>query len=176
MLLSGLAQDYTQLLICRFICGLHGGSTPVVTACIVDVVPKAQRPKYNSMFGAINGVAFIAGPVIGAFLTEFGIRVPFFAAAGMATAGGIVACFFFKESHPLILAKKKKQNEGDVGGASESTVGVAGTKSTDVVDALSVEESKGIPVQIRIISVIYFLCDECAYSGSRCTMRFLHCL
>eukprot|EP01084_Bolivina_argentea_P095331 171419_1 len=97
-LLTGLANNYTQLLTFRFIAGLFGATQPVALACITDLVPSINRPKYMGALGAVMAVAFVVGPGLGSGLSEFGIRVPFFVASGLG-AFGLIFCFIMlKES------------------------------------------------------------------------------
>ncbi len=82
-LLTGLAQNYGQLLACRFVTGIFGATAPVAQACITALVPGPQRPKFLAAIGASISLAFVIGPGIGSGLGEFGIRVPFFVSSGL---------------------------------------------------------------------------------------------
>jgi EmrB/QacA subfamily drug resistance transporter len=70
-ILCGLAQDMTQLILMRALQGLGGGGLLVVTmAAVGDVIPPAERGRYQGMFGGIYGLATVIGPLIGGFLVE----------------------------------------------------------------------------------------------------------
>ena len=69
--LSGLSQDMWQLILFRGIQGLGAGALfPISLAVIGDLFTPAERGKYQGLFGAVFGIAFIVGPLIGGFLTD----------------------------------------------------------------------------------------------------------
>ncbi|HEY8167441.1 MAG TPA: MDR family MFS transporter [Candidatus Limnocylindrales bacterium] len=69
--LSGLSQDMTQLILFRGIQGIGAGSLfPIALAVIGDMFTPQERGKYQGLFGAVFGIAFVVGPLVGGFLTE----------------------------------------------------------------------------------------------------------
>jgi len=69
--LSGLSQEMWQLVLFRGIQGLGAGALfPIALAIIGDLFTPAERGKYQGLFGLVFGVAFLAGPAIGGFLTD----------------------------------------------------------------------------------------------------------
>lgn len=70
-ILSGMAQDMTQLIIFRAIQGIGGGAIFAnAFATIGDLFPPAERGKWQGMFGAVFGLSSVIGPSLGGWLTD----------------------------------------------------------------------------------------------------------
>jgi EmrB/QacA subfamily drug resistance transporter len=69
--LSGLSQDMNQLIVFRGIQGIGGGMLfALAFAIIADLIPPADRGRWQGLFGAVFGLASVIGPTIGGFLTD----------------------------------------------------------------------------------------------------------
>ncbi len=69
--LCGLSQNMSQLIFFRGLQGLGaGGLMTLALAVIGDIVSPRQRGRYQGYFGAVFGVASIAGPLLGGFFTD----------------------------------------------------------------------------------------------------------
>jgi EmrB/QacA subfamily drug resistance transporter len=70
-ILSGLSQTMEELILFRGVQGLGAGALfPISLAVIGDLFTPAERGKYQGLFGAVFGVAFLVGPFLGGVLTD----------------------------------------------------------------------------------------------------------
>jgi len=69
--LAGLSQNMNELIAFRAVQGLGAGGLIVLAMAIVgDIVSPAERGRYQGYFGAVFGVASIAGPLVGGLLVD----------------------------------------------------------------------------------------------------------
>ena len=70
-ILSGFSQTMEQLVFFRGVQGLGAGALfPIALAVIGDLFTPAERGKYQGLFGAVFGIAFLVGPFLGGVLTD----------------------------------------------------------------------------------------------------------
>jgi DHA1 family tetracycline resistance protein-like MFS transporter len=93
-----LAPGYGWLFAGRIIAGITGASFTTATAYIADVSTAETRAKNFGMIGAAFGLGFVIGPALGGLLASFGIRAPFYAAAGLCLLNALYGYFVLPES------------------------------------------------------------------------------
>lgn len=106
--LSGTSQNMTQLIIFRGIQGIGGGMMMSnAQAIIADLFPPAERGKYQGLMGGVFGLASIAGPALGGFITDnlswrwvFYVNIPV----------GIMAIIVLWKGLPYQKQTKEKRN------------------------------------------------------------------
>lgn len=99
-LLMGFAPVVAFLYLGRILSGISGAAVATATAYIADITPPDKRAQRFGLIGAAFGLGFIIGPVVGGELGEYGPRVPFYAAAGLAFANFLFGLFVLPESLP----------------------------------------------------------------------------
>lgn len=104
-LIMGFATTLVWLFVGRMLAGIAGATYSTANAFIADISSPEERTKNFGLVGAAFGLGFIVGPALGGLLAEFGTRVPFFAAAGLAFANAIYGFFILPES----LASEKRR-------------------------------------------------------------------
>jgi EmrB/QacA subfamily drug resistance transporter len=105
-ILSGLSQTMAELILFRGIQGLGAGALfPISLAVIGDLFTPAERGKYQGLFGAVFGVAFLVGPFLGGLLTDtlswhyiFFVNVPV----------GLISLYLIGRLLPMVRPKDVK--------------------------------------------------------------------
>ena len=105
-LFLALAPSVAWFFVGRVVAGMMGASFTTGAAYIADVSPPEKRAQNFGMIGAVFGLGFIIGPLIGGMLGSYGSRVPFMAAAVLALLNWLYGYFVLPES--LGLENRRK--------------------------------------------------------------------
>jgi MFS transporter, DHA1 family, tetracycline resistance protein len=98
---TALATSVGMLLAIRLVAGAMQANISVASAYVADITPPEQRAKRFGILGAMFGVGFILGPVIGGLLGSSNLRLPFYAAGGLALLNLLYGYFVLPESLPM---------------------------------------------------------------------------
>lgn len=97
--IQGLAPNIWWFFIGRVLAGITGATFTSGMAYIADVTPVEKRAQSFGIVGAAFGLGFIIGPLVGGVVSyHFGIRAPFFGAAGLAMLNWLYGYFILPES------------------------------------------------------------------------------
>ncbi|MHA0858321.1 MFS transporter [Paenibacillus sp. CMAA1364] len=108
--LFGAVSSTYLLFAARFMGGIGAALImPSVMAYTADVTSTDERAKGMGFITAAITTGFIIGPGIGGILAEYGIRVPFFAAAIAGGIASIITALILPESLPSEKRKARTQ-------------------------------------------------------------------
>ena len=99
-LLTALATALWMLIVVRLVSGAMQANMSVSNAYVADITPPEERAKRFGMLGAMFGIGFILGPVMGGLLGAIDLRLPFFAAGSLALVNLLYGYFVLPESLP----------------------------------------------------------------------------
>ena len=98
---TGLSTALWMLIAVRLVGGAMQANAAVANAYVADITPPEERAKRFGMLGAMFGVGFIIGPVMGGLLGAINIQLPFFVAGGFAMLNWLYGYFVLPESLPV---------------------------------------------------------------------------
>ncbi len=96
----GLANSLIMMLIARSIGGASAATVSVSSAYIADVMPPEQRSRGFGLIGAMFGLGFIIGPIVGGLLGDVNLRWPFYASAFLCFLNVLFGWLVLPESLP----------------------------------------------------------------------------
>ncbi len=96
--IMALAPGLWWLLLARVFSGLFSASFTTANAYIADITPPEQRARNYGLIGAAFGLGFTLGPVLGGWLGEIDLHLPFWFAAGLALLNFCYGLFVLPES------------------------------------------------------------------------------
>jgi MFS transporter, DHA1 family, tetracycline resistance protein len=98
--ITALSPWLWLLLVSRLIGGASGASYTVAGAYIADITTPENRSRSFGLLGAVFGLGFICGPMLGGLLAANGLRLPYFVAAALGMVNWLYGYFVLPESLP----------------------------------------------------------------------------
>jgi len=97
---TGLATALWMLIVVRLFSGAMQANAAVANAYVADITPPDQRARRFGILGAMFGLGFILGPVMGGLLGSINVHLPFFVAGTLAVINWLYGYFVLPESLP----------------------------------------------------------------------------
>ncbi|MBS1169779.1 MAG: Tetracycline-efflux transporter [Burkholderiaceae bacterium] len=98
---TAVAPELWMLLVVRLFGGAMQANAAVANAYVADITPPEQRARRFGALGAMIGLGFIIGPVMGGLLGDVSLRLPFYVAGGLALLNLLYGYFVLPESLPV---------------------------------------------------------------------------
>src|SRR5882672_657991 len=96
--LLAFAPNLPWFFLGRMISGITGANITAATAYIADISPPEKRAANFGLIGAAFGLGFIIGPVMGGWLGNFSLRLPFMVAGGLTLLNWVYGLLVLPES------------------------------------------------------------------------------
>ncbi len=114
--LAGLSQNYGQLLFLRGIGGVGSAMFTIsATALLFRVVDGSRRGSATGLFQSGFLIGGLLGPLVGGFLTDYSLRLPFYVYAVSLIAAGSIGAVFLKTATMREPAVGQTDDDGSEG-------------------------------------------------------------
>jgi DHA1 family tetracycline resistance protein-like MFS transporter len=98
---TAVATSLWMLVVVRLFSGAMQSNIAIANAYVADITLASDRARRFGQLGAMFGIGFILGPVIGGILGDIDVHLPFFVAGSMAVLNWCYGYFVLPESLPL---------------------------------------------------------------------------
>ncbi len=98
---TALSTAIWMLIAVRILSGAMQATALVANAYVADITAPKDRARRFGLLGAMFGLGFILGPVVGGILGAIDLRLPFFAAGSLALVNLLYGWFVLPESLPV---------------------------------------------------------------------------
>ena len=99
-IVTGLATALWMLIAVRLFSGAMQSNAAVANAYVADITGPEDRARRFGLLGAMFGLGFTLGPVMGGLLGSINLHLPFFAAGALAVLNWLYGYFVLPESLP----------------------------------------------------------------------------
>lgn len=134
---TGMATALWMLLAVRLFSGAMQSNVAVANAYVADITAPVDRAKAFGKLGAMLGMGFILGPVIGGLLGGISLHLPFFVSGGLACVNWLYGYFVLPESLPPERRRPFVLREANPVNSLRGLTELKGVGSLVVVIALS---------------------------------------
>jgi MFS transporter, DHA1 family, tetracycline resistance protein len=97
---TALATALWVLVAVRLVGGAMQANAAVANAYVADITPPEERARRFGLLGAMFGIGFILGPVLGGLLGAIDLHLPFYVAGTLALLNFVYGWFVLPESLP----------------------------------------------------------------------------
>ncbi len=98
---TALATSMLMLVLVRIVGGAMQANAAIANAYVADITAPEDRTKQFGLIGAMTGLGFIVGPIMGGILGDIDLRLPFIVAGTLAVINTLYGYFVLPESLPL---------------------------------------------------------------------------
>jgi MFS transporter, DHA1 family, tetracycline resistance protein len=99
--MTAFATSIWMLVAARFLGGALQANAAVANAYVADITAPAERTRRFGLLGAMMGLGFIIGPVMGGLLGAIDLQLPFLVAGGLTMVNFVYGYFVLPESLPI---------------------------------------------------------------------------
>ena len=110
---TALTTTLWGLIAVRTLGGAMQANAAIANAYVADITVAQQRAKRFGLLGAMMGLGFIIGPVMGGLLGAINLHLPFFVAGFLAMVNLLYGYFVLPESLPLARRKTFRWKEAN---------------------------------------------------------------
>ncbi len=104
--IMALAPNLAWLVFGRILGGITSATYATANSVIADISDEEEKGPNFGLMGAAFGIGMVLGPLLGASLSIFGTRAPFWGAAVISGANLVFGYFVFRESLPKVSRRK----------------------------------------------------------------------
>ena len=126
---TALATTMGMLIAVRILSGAMQANISICNAYVADFTPPEERAKRFGMLGAMQGLGFIVGPVMGGLLGAINLHLPFLVAGVLASINLIYGYFILPESLPLDKRKALRWQNANPWNALKTLAALRGVGS-----------------------------------------------